>query len=158
MKRITIDDVINTNPCTPPYTREYVTELFDGRKSVYPLTILKDERIPAEDKLWLLLRDGWLPDKLLHLAACGFAEAALLREREAGREPDIRSWNAIEVKRKWINGDATDEELAAAGAAAGAADRAARAAAGAVASGAARAAQVDILIDLIVNPPTDGEV
>lgn len=154
MKRITIDDVMSTSPCNPPYTREYVTELFDGKKYVYPLTILKDDRIPAEDKLWLLLRDGWLPDRIMHLAACDFAEAALLREREAGREPDERSWNAIKVKRDWLDGKATDEEYAAARDAARAGDwagarYAARAWAGAWAWESDRTAQVKTLIDLL---------
>lgn len=48
---------------------------------------------------------------VLHEFMCWCAEQALLREREAGREPDPRSWKAIEVKRKWLKGEATDEEL-----------------------------------------------
>jgi hypothetical protein len=47
----------------------------------------------------------------LHEFACWCAEEALLRERAAGREPDKRSWAAIETKRKWLKGEATDEEL-----------------------------------------------
>ena len=79
--------------------------------------------------------------KLLHLFACDCAERALKRERKAGREPDARSWDAIRVKRLWLAGEATDAELAAAGAAWAAAG-AAWAAAGAAwdAAGAARAA------------------
>jgi hypothetical protein len=71
--------------------------------------------------------------KTLHEFACWCAEQALLREREAGREPDVRSWAAIEVKRRWLKGEATDTELDAAWAAA-------RAAAGGVSWDAARAA------------------
>lgn len=48
---------------------------------------------------------------VLHKFMCGCAEQALLDEREAGREPDKRSWAAIETKRKWLKGEATDEEL-----------------------------------------------
>jgi hypothetical protein len=61
------------------------------------------------------------------LFACDCAEQALVRERCAGREPDPRSWRAIEVSRAYARGEATLEELeaaraeAAAGAAAGAA-------------------------------------
>jgi hypothetical protein len=51
---------------------------------------------------------------VLHKFACQNAEQALLREREAGREPDKQSWAAIEAKRKWLEGKATDEELIAA--------------------------------------------
>lgn len=52
---------------------------------------------------------------VLHEFACWSAEQALLGEREAGREPDKRSWAAIKTKRKWLRGEATDEELDAAG-------------------------------------------
>ena len=48
---------------------------------------------------------------ILHEFGCWYAELALL---QAGHEPDPRSWNAIKVKRKWIKGKATDEELDAA--------------------------------------------
>ena len=37
--------------------------------------------------------------------ACDCAERALLREREAGREPNIHSWKAVEVARKYAQGD-----------------------------------------------------
>jgi hypothetical protein len=63
--------------------------------------------------------------KTLHEFACWCAEQALLREREAGRVPDPRSWAAIEVKRRWLKGEANDAELDAAWAAAEAAVRAA---------------------------------
>ena len=69
----------------------------------------------------------WMVDatNTLHEFACWCAEQALLREREAGREPDPRSWAAIETKRRWLRGEATDKELAAARDAAWAAARAA---------------------------------
>ena len=62
----------------------------------------------------------WLHDceKVLHEAACIFAEHALTI---AGIKDDgsNASWNAIKVKRLWLKGEATGEELAAAGDAAG---------------------------------------
>ena len=76
-------------------------------------------------------------ERELRLFACDCAERALRREREAGHEPDPRSWNAITVARRFAAGEATAEELAAADAAARA-DAAAWAAAWAAA--AARAA------------------
>jgi len=50
----------------------------------------------------------------LRLFAADCAERALLRERAAGREPNHRSWTAVEVARRYVRGDATDEDLAAA--------------------------------------------
>jgi len=68
-------------------------------------------------------------ERVLHLFACAVAEDALKMERKAGRETDTRSWAAIETKRKWTEGSATDNELDAASAAAWAAARAAASAA-----------------------------
>ena len=59
--------------------------------------------------------------KMLHLFACDCAEKALV----AAQVTDQRSWNALKVKRLWVEGKATDEELAAARAAAWDAARAA---------------------------------
>jgi hypothetical protein len=73
---------------------------------------------------------------LLHEFACWCAENAL----RAANVTDQRCWNAIEVKRRWLRKDATDEELDAARAAAWAAAGAAGAAAWAAAWAAAGAA------------------
>ena len=82
----------------------------------------------------------WIGDiePLLHEAACVFAEGAL----RIANVTDPRSWAAIEAKRKWLRGEITDNELAAAMAAAwaaawDAASDAARAAARAAATDAA---------------------
>lgn len=58
----------------------------------------------------------WVYDaeKLLFEFACNCAEIALLAEREAGREPHACNFAAIEVTRRWIKGEATDEERSAA--------------------------------------------
>ena len=114
-KRFTVDDVMAWGPCL---LREQVAALFGRRKYMTVDRLIKLDALPAEDKLWCLLRPEVIPEKTLHALACDFAERALLREREAGREPDPRSWGVVEVKRLWINGHATDEELAAAWAAA----------------------------------------
>ncbi len=77
-----------------------------------------DDKLCARHRKVLAMADA---TKTLHEFACWCAEQALLREREAGREPDKRSWTAIGVKRRWLKGEATDEELHAASAAAWAA-------------------------------------
>ena len=112
MKRVTIDEVMSWHPCEN-YTRKRVTDLFAGRETITALDIF-DLDIPDEDKLWAVLRPGLIPEPTLHELACRFAEAALSKERSAGREPDPRSWAAIEAKRAWLRGEATDEELRAA--------------------------------------------
>jgi hypothetical protein len=53
-------------------------------------------------------------ERELRLFACECAERALRREREHGREPDVCSWQAIEVARRYAAGEATSGELASA--------------------------------------------
>jgi hypothetical protein len=84
---------------------------------------------------------------ILHEFGCRCPERALTREREMGREPNPRSWAAIEAKRKWLQGEIDDAKLAAARVAAEDAARAvawstAWEAAWAAARAAARAARV----------------
>ena len=87
-------------------------------------------RIPAEDLLWLLLRDDWYrePAALLRWHACNSADRAL-----ALVTPDERSVAAVQVSRDFAVGRASPARLAAAWAAA-------RAAAWAAAWAAVRAA------------------
>jgi len=61
----------------------------------------------------------WMADATvaLRIFACDCADEALRGERKAGREPDPRSWEATRVARLHAIGQASNEELAAAGAA-----------------------------------------
>ena len=115
-----------------------------------------DLDIPADDRLWVVLRESVIPAGPLRLLACKWARVALDAERAVGREPDPRSWAAIDVGERFARGEATAEELAAARAAAwaaasaaawGAARDAAWAAASAAASAAARDAAWDAARD-----------
>lgn len=53
-------------------------------------------------------------ERILHEAACAFAWRALKRERRYGREPAKASWDAVRTKRRWVRGEATDDEMNAA--------------------------------------------
>ena len=110
--KVTVDQVMSWEPCDD-YTRERVEELFAGRESLSALEITELD-IPAKDIMWAVLCEELLPAEILHKFACRCAEQALIREREAGREPDPCSWAAIKAKRKWLLGEITDGELAAA--------------------------------------------
>ena len=68
--------------------------------------------------------DGW-NERTARLFAADCAEMTLLGERTSGREPDERSWAAVEVARRYAVGEATAEDLVAAWAAARDAARAA---------------------------------
>ena len=100
-----------------------------------PLELLELNNVPVTDKFWLLLREEFIPENDLHELACKFAESVLhLFEKEYPN--DLRLRKAIEAKRKFIKGEISKDELAAAWAAA----RAARAAAWAAARAAWAAA------------------
>ena len=93
-----------------------------------------NDKLVARNRKVLSMIDG---TKILHEFACRCAEDAL----KAANVKDKRSWNAIKVKRAWLEGKATDDKLAAArDAARDAAWDAARDAAEAAAWDAARAA------------------
>lgn len=74
------------------------------------LDVLDLEDMSVRDKFWLVLRPQFLPPMLLHEFACRCAEWAL----SLVENPDNRSVEAIRVKRRWMTGDATDDELRAA--------------------------------------------
>ena len=75
-------------------------------------TILKDtDKLCASERTVLWWADA---TRTLHEFALWCAERALKAERKAGREPDPRSWRALRVKRAWLDGKASDQELHAA--------------------------------------------
>ena len=155
LPRVTLDEFLSFKPCWLDdeqgrrRLRYYARKL--GR-SADALEILTLRRIPADERLWAVLREEFIPAPILHEFACRCAEDALSRIDN----PDPRSIHAIAVKRRWIAGEATDEELAAARTAAWAAQAAtwatwtaARTAAQDAAEAAARNAQVDMLTQML---------
>ena len=136
---MTMQDFINANAFYSR-SRRRMKKLFAGREALNALDVLELD-IPNNEKLWAVLREELIPARTLHMLAVEFARAALVREREAGREPDDRSWRALDVKLAWLDGRASSKELEAAKAAAdAAATDAAKAAARATAWAAADAA------------------
>ena len=109
MNRCTVDDVLWWGPC-PDYTPEVITEIFAGRESLSVAEIL-DLDIPPDDRLWAVLRPEMLSEEMLGELTCRFAEDVLpIYERKY--PGDNRPRHAIEVKRQWLRGEATDDELA----------------------------------------------
>ena len=147
MNTVTINDIRKFSPCYDP--TKYLPEDWQGTA----LDILNVTDCPKVDRLWVVLRNEFFTDKELRLFAvyCARQVQHLMT--------DERSINAINVAEKFANGEATEEELAAAwDAASGAAWDAARAAAraaGDAASGAAwdaaRAAQIEELKRILNN-------
>ena len=105
MKTVSINQVMGWRPC-PNYPQKRITELFAGKEFLSWEDVVALD-IPTEDKLWALLREDFIPDRELHLLACDFAEKVL------HLTDDPRCAEVIRVKRIWVDGKATYEELAA---------------------------------------------
>ena len=154
LPRVTLDEFLKFEPCWLDDEQGRRRLRYYARKlggSADALEILALRRIPADERLWVVLREEFIPAPILNECACRCAEDALSRIDG----PDSRSIHAIVVKRRWIAGEATDAELAAARAAAWAAQTAAWAAAWAAetatwaAAETARNAQVDMLTQML---------
>src|SRR5690606_18447546 len=136
MMQHTYDEIMLLEPCFDPAERGYCTRDWQGTA----LDVLRHPNVTAQDKLWLVLRESWIPAPVLHEFACQCAERALALVDT----PDPRSVAAIATKRAWLRGEATDDELATAqDAALAAAQDAAEVAAEAAARAAAWAAAQD---------------
>jgi hypothetical protein len=118
MLTVTVSQFLKFGPC---YSKKQIKEIAGSKKRWSALDILSLEDVPAQDRLWAVLREELIPAPILHEFACRCAEDAL----KLINKPDPRSTEAIRVKRLWVKGEATDEELAAAWDAAWAAARAA---------------------------------
>ena len=105
---------------------------------------LLGERLDGGDKSCARERRVlWIADATagLHAFACAVAMDALHLTEARGARVDPRSWVAIETKRRWLRGEATDAELHAAWSAAWSAESAAWSAAQSAALSAESAAQ-----------------
>lgn len=129
-----VQDILNFNPCDE-YTEEKIYELFKsvGCKKYITIDKLFKVNIPHDDFFWLILRTDFIPEKELHMIAIWCFERIAQPIWEKYYPDDKRPQEAIKIKKLWLKGKATDQQLAAAVAAA-------RAATGAAAGDAARAA------------------
>lgn len=60
------------------------------------MDILRLRRVPAKDRLWVVLREDLIPAKLLHEFGCWCADEAL----KLIDNPDPRSVEAVRAKRQ----------------------------------------------------------
>jgi len=142
----TIADIRALRPCYDP--TQYAPEDWTGTA----LDVLRADAVPAVDRLWVVLNEGWIDHRTMRLFAVWCARQALALIDN----PDPRSVAACDVAERYANGAATAEELAAARAAAWAAAweaawEAAWAAARAAAWEAAWDAQINHMIEMLEN-------
>lgn len=110
MRRVDFETFMSFRPCKD-WPAERVKAIYDE----YPdgmtaLDILHREDVSANDKLWAVLWEEFIDARTLHEFACICAEYAL----SLVDEPDPRSVAAVETKRRWLRGKATNAELASA--------------------------------------------
>ena len=81
---LTVDSVLALRPCSD-YTRDKIEAYARGRKRVRLATVLRDERIPLADRVWLgctLLPEvrWWCADRAVRLHAVAALRSAGLHE------------------------------------------------------------------------------
>lgn len=104
MEQFTIKDLRKLSPCYDP--TKYLPEDWQGTV----LDILNVTECPAKDRLWVVLHKEFMTDKQLRLFAVWCARQSLAIP---GNESEVCS-NTCDVAERYANGEATDEELAAA--------------------------------------------
>jgi hypothetical protein len=134
--RLTFESIMAMKPC---WEEEDVEAYFAGREYIDLETTLRDDSLLHSDRIWLAVE--LMDDRARRLFACDCAERAIKYVPEGEERPR----QAVEVARRYANGEATSDELKAAMAVAWAAVRyssrgAARAAAWAAAVAAVAAA------------------
>jgi len=119
----TLGRIRAAEPCADGW-RHLLVALGEGGDPDLDRTVTLAEIVASngvEDALWVACHAVTLTaadERVLRLFAADCAERALCAEREAGREPDARSWAAVEAARAYARGEIGAEELRAAYAAA----------------------------------------
>lgn len=112
MKTVTVEQFRKFGPCwlETAEGREKFARIAAIRNEWTALDVLNLPDVSAQDKFWSVLREEFIDAPILHEFACRCAEYAL----SFVESPDPRGIAAIEAKRKWLRGEITDAELAAA--------------------------------------------
>ena len=137
MKSITLKEIRELKPCYDP--GKYLKEDWQGTA----IDILNLNDVPANDRLWVVLRADFVSERTMRLFAVWYARQV------QHLMTDKRSIDALDVSQRFAMGKATQQELDAAWDAADAARAAAWAAAGA-ARGAAWGARIEKLKEMIL--------
>jgi hypothetical protein len=107
MKQFTINDIRSWKPCYDP--SRHLTESWKGNA----VDILENRDIPFQDRLWVVLRTELVSERTMRLFAVWCYRQTLVFLPDQ----DKRCIEAANVAEKFANGEATIEELTAAGSA-----------------------------------------
>jgi hypothetical protein len=114
--KVTKESLINAEAC---YDEERINALPIPPNGATPRQVAEYDIIPIEDRLWALCcaiicsseQEAAHYERQLLLFAIYCAEDATNNEIAAGRQPYKDSLRAIEITKKFLNGEATLEEL-----------------------------------------------
>jgi hypothetical protein len=99
LKKLSIATIRSWKPCYDP--SKHLPEAFNGTV----LDLLENKSIPFRDRLWCALRTSVVSEKLMRL----FAIKAASTVEHLMKDP--RSINALRVAERFLNDEATREEL-----------------------------------------------
>ena len=126
MKKLTYETINSFKPCYEP--SKYLPLNWEGSS----VDLLRMEKIPAKDRLWVVVRHELLTYMQLKLYGLKVAQDC------ASNTTDARVNDCLKVVEKYLNGDATLKEL-----------QEARSAARSAAESAAEERQAQILIEIL---------
>ena len=113
LSEITVNQIHRWGPCSAgagePYSRENLKRMFGG-KSITPLAVCNLD-IPAEDRLWVLIRSEIFTNNELRLLGADFAES-VLPIFEKAYPNDTRPKDLIEGIRLFVRGEISAQDLA----------------------------------------------
>lgn len=109
MKTVKLEKLLtfNTYWLDEEDSKERLREIGLRKNEWTALDVLALEEVSADDRLWTVLREDFLSKNTLYEFALLCAEHTLTITKVT----DKRCWDAIKVKRAWIRGEATDDEL-----------------------------------------------
>lgn len=110
MKTVTVEQLIEFEPCWlwEKVIDERLWKIGSWMKEWTAMDVLALEEVSADDRLRAVLREDFLDKNIIVEFACLCAERALA----IAGVTDKRCWNAVNVRRSWIRGEASDNELA----------------------------------------------
>ena len=109
MKTVTVEKFLTFKPCwlDEEGGEERLREIGSRKKEWTAMDVLELEEVSAHDRLRAVLREGFLDKNIIVEFACLCAERALA----IAGVTDKRCWNAVNVRRSWMRGEAFNDDI-----------------------------------------------
>lgn len=114
-EKFTVKDILDFKPCHA-YNENKIKEIFEsvGCEKYITVKLLFEIDIPIKDFLWLILRKDFISVRELHEIGIWCFEGLAKQNWIKYYPEDNRPLEAIRIKKLWLDGKATDDELSAA--------------------------------------------